>query len=32
MKYMMLVCVDPSIAADGEEDKPGGYDIDTLGQ
>ena len=29
MKYMMLVCVDPSIPADGEEDKPGGYDIDT---
>ena len=29
MKYMMLVCVDPSIPADAEEDKPGGYDIDT---
>jgi hypothetical protein len=29
VKYMMLVCVDPSIPAGGAEDAPGGYDIDT---
>ena len=29
MKYMMLVCVDPSVPAEGDEDAPGGYDIDT---
>ena len=30
MKYMMLVCVDPSLVADAEEEGPeAGYDIDT---
>jgi hypothetical protein len=28
MKYMMLVCVDPSIAADEDEGPAAGYDID----
>lgn len=29
MKYMMLVCLDPSIEADRENDSAAGYDIDT---
>ncbi len=29
MKYMMLVCLDPAIKADPEEDSAAGYDIDT---
>lgn len=29
MKYMMLVCVDPSITADEEEGPGAGYDTDT---
>ena len=29
MKYMMLVCLDPSIAANREDDSAAGYDVDS---